>query len=242
MFVYKWPADKENDTGIVGQHSSCDVQGERGLSGPGPGGHSPLPVARCGSLEAGVQKERLGSLDLGAAVGTFCSGTEILGSRQKPRGLMAQDGSLLYRQGRWGSKDLRVYPGWFLWRLARLTMPESFSWHLCPHPPGRRQLQRLWVAPGPFVSNWVSLGLSWEGMSGQPHLRSLCLTWKLSTQPGPNSLLPLGGGISSYANDPSRAGQSLVECLEQALRDVPKDRHAGTPLYLGATAGMRLLK
>lgn len=28
MFVYKWPADKENDTGIVGQHSSCDVQGE----------------------------------------------------------------------------------------------------------------------------------------------------------------------------------------------------------------------
>ncbi|XP_055456229.1 ectonucleoside triphosphate diphosphohydrolase 2 isoform X1 [Psammomys obesus] len=50
-----------------------------------------------------------------------------------------------------------------------------------------------------------------------------------------------GGGISSYASDPSRAGQSLVECLEQALQDVPKDRHASTPLYLGATAGMRLL-
>lgn len=50
-----------------------------------------------------------------------------------------------------------------------------------------------------------------------------------------------GGGISSYADDPSGAGQSLVGCLEQALRDVPKDRHAGTPLYLGATAGMRLL-
>ncbi|KAM9207000.1 ectonucleoside triphosphate diphosphohydrolase 2 isoform 1-T1 [Dugong dugon] len=50
-----------------------------------------------------------------------------------------------------------------------------------------------------------------------------------------------GGGISSYADNPSRAGQSLVECLDQALRDVPKERHAGTPLYLGATAGMRLL-
>ncbi|XP_017361047.1 ectonucleoside triphosphate diphosphohydrolase 2 isoform X3 [Cebus imitator] len=50
-----------------------------------------------------------------------------------------------------------------------------------------------------------------------------------------------GGGISSYADNPPGAGQSLVECLEQALRDVPKDRHAGTPLYLGATAGMRLL-
>ncbi|XP_012639961.1 ectonucleoside triphosphate diphosphohydrolase 2 [Microcebus murinus] len=50
-----------------------------------------------------------------------------------------------------------------------------------------------------------------------------------------------GGGISSYADNPSGAGQSLVKCLEQALRDVPKERHAGTPLYLGATAGMRLL-
>ncbi|KAM4877842.1 ectonucleoside triphosphate diphosphohydrolase 2 [Thomomys bottae] len=50
-----------------------------------------------------------------------------------------------------------------------------------------------------------------------------------------------GGGISSYASNPSGAGQSLVECLEQALRDVPKDQHTTTPLYLGATAGMRLL-
>ncbi|XP_033614978.1 ectonucleoside triphosphate diphosphohydrolase 2 isoform X2 [Fukomys damarensis] len=50
-----------------------------------------------------------------------------------------------------------------------------------------------------------------------------------------------GEGISSYADDPSKAGQSLVECLEQALRDVPMERHATTPLYLGATAGMRLL-
>ncbi|KAM6183824.1 ectonucleoside triphosphate diphosphohydrolase 2 [Erethizon dorsatum] len=50
-----------------------------------------------------------------------------------------------------------------------------------------------------------------------------------------------GGGISSYADDPSKAGQSLVECMEQALRDVPTERHSGTPLYLGATAGMRLL-
>ncbi|XP_048202338.1 ectonucleoside triphosphate diphosphohydrolase 2 [Perognathus longimembris pacificus] len=50
-----------------------------------------------------------------------------------------------------------------------------------------------------------------------------------------------GGGISSYADHPAGAGQSLVECLEQALRDVPKDQHTRTPLYLGATAGMRLL-
>lgn len=74
MFVYKWPADKENDTGIVGQHSSCDVQGEHGLgflfslSFAGPNGYSPLLVARWGSFKA--EFKRRGWLlwtDLGGA-------------------------------------------------------------------------------------------------------------------------------------------------------------------------------
>ncbi|XP_006863851.1 PREDICTED: ectonucleoside triphosphate diphosphohydrolase 2 [Chrysochloris asiatica] len=51
-----------------------------------------------------------------------------------------------------------------------------------------------------------------------------------------------GGGISSYADNPPRAGQSLVNCLDKGLKDVPKEQHADTPLYLGATAGMRLLQ
>ncbi|KFQ37396.1 Ectonucleoside triphosphate diphosphohydrolase 2, partial [Mesitornis unicolor] len=51
-----------------------------------------------------------------------------------------------------------------------------------------------------------------------------------------------GPGISSYSSNPPAAGTSLVPCLTQALRDVPKEKQAGTPLYLGATAGMRLLK
>lgn len=28
MFIYKWPADKENDTGVVSEHSTCDVEGK----------------------------------------------------------------------------------------------------------------------------------------------------------------------------------------------------------------------
>lgn len=36
MFVYKWPADKENDTGVVGEHSMCDVEGKSCPSLPGP--------------------------------------------------------------------------------------------------------------------------------------------------------------------------------------------------------------
>ncbi|XP_059193874.1 ectonucleoside triphosphate diphosphohydrolase 2-like [Centropristis striata] len=50
-----------------------------------------------------------------------------------------------------------------------------------------------------------------------------------------------GGGISSYAGNHGGAAKSLVACLEQAVKDIPKSRHHQTPLYLGATAGMRLL-
>ncbi|XP_058473849.1 ectonucleoside triphosphate diphosphohydrolase 2 isoform X2 [Solea solea] len=50
-----------------------------------------------------------------------------------------------------------------------------------------------------------------------------------------------GGGISSYTGERGGAGRSLETCLDQAVKDIPKDRHHLTPVYLGATAGMRLL-
>ncbi|KAB5528656.1 hypothetical protein PHYPO_G00142760 [Pangasianodon hypophthalmus] len=50
-----------------------------------------------------------------------------------------------------------------------------------------------------------------------------------------------GGGISSYASQRGGAARSLEVCMEQAMQDIPKARHQATPLYLGATAGMRLL-
>ncbi|CAK6965097.1 ectonucleoside triphosphate diphosphohydrolase 2 [Scomber scombrus] len=50
-----------------------------------------------------------------------------------------------------------------------------------------------------------------------------------------------GGGISSYAGQHGAAGKSLEACLDQAVSDIPKERHQVTPVYLGATAGMRLL-
>ncbi|XP_033614977.1 ectonucleoside triphosphate diphosphohydrolase 8 isoform X2 [Fukomys damarensis] len=50
-----------------------------------------------------------------------------------------------------------------------------------------------------------------------------------------------GPGISSYASDPSQAGESLRGCLEEALALVPDAQHRETPTFLGATAGMRLL-
>lgn len=51
-----------------------------------------------------------------------------------------------------------------------------------------------------------------------------------------------GPGISSYASAPKKAGESLGACMQEAKQWVPERRHHETPLYLGATAGMRLLK
>uniref|UniRef100_A0A674J093 Ectonucleoside triphosphate diphosphohydrolase 8 n=1 Tax=Terrapene triunguis TaxID=2587831 RepID=A0A674J093_9SAUR len=51
-----------------------------------------------------------------------------------------------------------------------------------------------------------------------------------------------GPGISSYANDPPKAGVSLRSCLEDALKVIPDERQREVPVYLGATAGMRLLR
>ncbi|NXJ79040.1 ENTP8 diphosphohydrolase, partial [Trogon melanurus] len=51
-----------------------------------------------------------------------------------------------------------------------------------------------------------------------------------------------GPGISSYADDPAGAGASLKPCLERAMKIVPAEQQRETPTYLGATAGMRLLR
>ncbi|XP_076855560.1 ectonucleoside triphosphate diphosphohydrolase 1 [Brachyhypopomus gauderio] len=51
-----------------------------------------------------------------------------------------------------------------------------------------------------------------------------------------------GKGISSYSDKPTLAGESLKECMDQAREVIPVHRHHETPVYLGATAGMRLLK
>uniref|UniRef100_A0A8D0EH89 Ectonucleoside triphosphate diphosphohydrolase 8 n=1 Tax=Strix occidentalis caurina TaxID=311401 RepID=A0A8D0EH89_STROC len=51
-----------------------------------------------------------------------------------------------------------------------------------------------------------------------------------------------GQGISSYANDPAKAGDSLRECLNKAMKVVPAGKQRDVPAYLGATAGMRLLR
>ncbi|XP_064324757.1 ectonucleoside triphosphate diphosphohydrolase 8 [Phalacrocorax carbo] len=51
-----------------------------------------------------------------------------------------------------------------------------------------------------------------------------------------------GPGISSYADNPAGAGASLKTCLDKAMKIIPAKQQRETPTYLGATAGMRLLR
>ncbi|XP_032933551.1 ectonucleoside triphosphate diphosphohydrolase 8-like [Catharus ustulatus] len=51
-----------------------------------------------------------------------------------------------------------------------------------------------------------------------------------------------GPGISSYADNPAGAGASLKPCLDRAMKIIPAEQQRETPTYLGATAGMRLLR
>lgn len=108
-------------------------------------------------------------------VGTLCSGTEAPGSRWEALGFNDPRQTELYTIDVAGGPP-RVDPSRFYGGWARLTMPRSFSWHLCPQLLGRRQHQRLWVAPGPFVSN---LGI--RGIKRGRRVHMLC--WKPSTKP-----------------------------------------------------------
>ncbi|KAF4791383.1 ectonucleoside triphosphate diphosphohydrolase 1 [Turdus rufiventris] len=51
-----------------------------------------------------------------------------------------------------------------------------------------------------------------------------------------------GPGISGYSHATEKAGPSLAQCLQQAEEVIPSAQHKETPVYLGATAGMRLLR
>ncbi|NWV37337.1 ENTP1 diphosphohydrolase, partial [Grantiella picta] len=51
-----------------------------------------------------------------------------------------------------------------------------------------------------------------------------------------------GPGISGYSHATEEAGPSLAKCLQRAKEVIPSAQHKETPVYLGATAGMRLLR
>ena len=82
---------------------------------------------------------------------------------------------------------------------------------------------------------------------------------------GPGGLISLGGTIpmaivyliycrrcmythveslNSYTRDPSKAGNVVSPCIDQSMEEdyIPKSQRLTTPIFLGATAGMRLVR
>ncbi|XP_023556501.1 ectonucleoside triphosphate diphosphohydrolase 3 [Octodon degus] len=51
-----------------------------------------------------------------------------------------------------------------------------------------------------------------------------------------------GPGISSYRDNPQDAPTALEDCMQRVQQQVPAPLHGATRVYLGATAGMRLLR
>ncbi|XP_069097498.1 ectonucleoside triphosphate diphosphohydrolase 8-like isoform X2 [Pleurodeles waltl] len=49
-------------------------------------------------------------------------------------------------------------------------------------------------------------------------------------------------GISSYADEPQKAGESLTKCLDEAMTIIPLANQPETSVSLGATGGMMLLR
>eukprot|EP00899_Mesostigma_viride_P017052 jgi/Mesvir1/25348/Mv18525-RA.2 len=58
---------------------------------------------------------------------------------------------------------------------------------------------------------------------------------------GPSDALKVNPGLSSYAGRPEAAGDSLMQLLRFAQEKVPTSAWATTPIFLMATAGLRLL-
>ena len=48
--------------------------------------------------------------------------------------------------------------------------------------------------------------------------------------------------LSLFVADPSSAGREIQPCLDTARDVIPRDHYSTTPVFLGATAGMRLLR
>ncbi|GAB1602804.1 ectonucleoside triphosphate diphosphohydrolase 1-like [Argonauta hians] len=84
--------------------------------------------------------------------------------------------------------------------------------------------------------------------AGSSHTSLYIYTWKGSKTNGTavvkqkQEFKTKAKGIHHYSADPTEAGQTMMPYLDYARDHIPDDRIASTPIYLGATAGMRLLR
>ncbi|OXB80633.1 UNVERIFIED_CONTAM: hypothetical protein H355_005562 [Colinus virginianus] len=104
----------------------------------------------------------------------------------------------------------------------------------------------LVLAPARLLPVRTKYGLVFD--AGSTHTALYVYRWPADKENGTGivsqvqSCTANGSGISSYADDPAGAGASLKPCLDKAMTVIPVEQQRETPTYLGATAGMRLLR
>ena len=86
----------------------------------------------------------------------------------------------------------------------------------------------------PYYLMLDQVGHAWILASG-PTLKPSDI---LELSPSPAKVEP---GLSSLADDPSQVEDYMTPLLESAKKTIPEDKQAFTPIFLLATAGMRLL-
>jgi len=79
----------------------------------------------------------------------------------------------------------------------------------------------------------------WPPHTGQP--KQLLNIQLLHDSNGHPVVMKIEPGLSSYVDNPSDASEHVVKLLQYAAVHVPKERHKETPVYIMATAGLRLL-
>ncbi|NXJ06088.1 ENTP8 diphosphohydrolase, partial [Odontophorus gujanensis] len=104
----------------------------------------------------------------------------------------------------------------------------------------------LVLAPARLLPVRTKYGLVFD--AGSTHTALYVYRWPADKENGTGIVSQVqsctvnGSGISSYADDPAGAGASLKPCLDKAMTIIPVEQQRETPTYLGATAGMRLLR
>lgn len=80
--------------------------------------------------------------------------------------------------------------------------------------------------------------------AGSSHTEAILYEWKGDKYQGTGYVTQkhscnVDDGISSFPN-PEDAGESLRDCLQEVAEKIPEDKRKDTPVYLAATAGMRI--
>lgn len=146
--------------------------------------------------------------------------------------------------------------GWsllFLDIILRHNKSNSTTLHIKPPPADRSSLYHVKVLPNMDdieLDTLPSSTFSYMAMidAGSSGCRAHVYRYgKVKTQEGPLYILPkhlslkVRPGLSTFANNPMNAGESLKGLIDFMKTQVPESDWGSTPIWLKATAGLRII-